>query len=108
MKAATVSERIACAVAVLGAMITLGVPSFASPRQQAQTGLVPVDARTGSATGPLRVDLSHPHYFRDGHGRPVYLTGSHTWDNLQDRASTDPPPEFDFAEDPWVPAAASP
>lgn len=36
------------------------------------------------ATGPLRVYPTNPRYFTDGSGRAVYLTGSHTWDNLQD------------------------
>ena len=35
-------------------------------------------------------------YFVDGSGQPVYLTGSHTWGNLQDRGRTDPPPVFDY------------
>jgi hypothetical protein len=40
------------------------------------------------AKGSLRVRLSNPHYFADGSGKAIYLTGSHTWCNLQD--STDP------------------
>ena len=47
------------------------------------------------ATGPLRPHPQNPRYFGDGH-RPVYLTGSHTWSNLQDMGDTDPPPRFDF------------
>lgn len=96
MKAAAPSASIACAVGLLGVTITVGVLWSAIPRPQ--TVPVPLDARTRSATGPLRVDSSHSHYFRDAHGRAVYLTGSHTWDNLQDRGATDPPPEFDFEE----------
>ena len=34
--------------------------------------------------GPLRVHPGNPRYFTDGSGRPVYLTGSHTWNNLVD------------------------
>ena len=33
---------------------------------------------------PLRVLSSNPRYFTDGSGKAVYLTGSHTWSNLQD------------------------
>jgi hypothetical protein len=43
---------------------------------------------TGSnaaAAGPLRVNPANPRYFTDGTGKAVYLTGSHTWTNLQDR-----------------------
>jgi len=32
----------------------------------------------------LRVHPDNPRYFTDGSGRAVYLTGSHTWMNLQD------------------------
>ena len=35
-------------------------------------------------TGPLKVDEQNPRYFSDNSGRLVYLTGSHTWSNLQD------------------------
>jgi hypothetical protein len=63
------------------------------------------------AKGPLRVHPTNPRYFTDGTRTPdgrlraVYLTGSHTWANLQDCAlvvmpekpiSTDPPPVFDY------------
>ncbi|MEP6595622.1 MAG: DUF6298 domain-containing protein [Ginsengibacter sp.] len=34
--------------------------------------------------GPLRVDNINPRYFSDANGKIVYLTGSHTWQNLQD------------------------
>jgi hypothetical protein len=55
------------------------------------------DARDGPATGPLRVLKENPRYFTDGSGKAIYLTGSHTWNNLQDMGPTDPPPAFDFA-----------
>ncbi|MBN1815877.1 MAG: serine hydrolase [Sedimentisphaerales bacterium] len=50
---------------------------------------------TGAA-GPLRVHPDNPRYFTDGSGRAVYLTGSHTWNNLVDMGPADPPPAFDF------------
>jgi hypothetical protein len=34
--------------------------------------------------GPLKVHPSNPRYFTNGSGQAIYLTGSHTWDNLQD------------------------
>jgi len=34
--------------------------------------------------GPLRVCSANPRYFADASDRPVYLTGSHTWQSLQD------------------------
>jgi Family of unknown function (DUF6298) len=35
-------------------------------------------------TRPLVVHSSNPRYFSDGSGRAIYLTGSHTWNNIQD------------------------
>ena len=46
--------------------------------------------------GPLRVNLSNPRYFTDGSGKAVYLTGSHTWNNLSDSGAEDPPAPFDY------------
>ncbi len=48
------------------------------------------------AAGPLRVGTVNPRYFTVGSGQAVYLTGSHTWANLQDIGLRDPPPAFDF------------
>lgn len=49
-----------------------------------------------AARGPLRAHPANPRYFADGTGRAVYLTGAHTWDNLQDMGEADLPPPFDF------------
>jgi hypothetical protein len=46
--------------------------------------------------GPLRVHPSNPRYFTDGSGNAIYLTGSHTWQNLQDRTDGSRP-VVDFA-----------
>ncbi|MCP5113818.1 MAG: hypothetical protein GY953_23545, partial [bacterium] len=48
------------------------------------------------AAGPLRVSEDNPRYFADADGNVVYLTGSHTWNNLVDMGPSDPPPEFDY------------
>jgi hypothetical protein len=48
------------------------------------------------ATGPLRVRAQNPRYFDDGQGRAVYLSGSHTWGNMQDQLSPDPAVKFDY------------
>ena len=59
------------------------------------SSLNPVRART--ATGPLRVNRANPRYFTDGTGKAIYLTGSHTWANLQDRGALNPPGvSFDY------------
>ena len=48
------------------------------------------------AAGPLRVSAENPRYFADPAGQIVYLTGLHTWANLQDQGAVDPPPKFDY------------
>ncbi len=48
------------------------------------------------ATGPLRTSELNRRYFDDGTGRLVYLTGAHTWLDLQDGGSSDPPAQFDY------------
>ena len=35
-------------------------------------------------TSPLKALATNPHYFTDGTGKAIYLTGSHTWNNFQD------------------------
>ena len=45
--------------------------------------------------GPLRVHLSNPRYFTDNSGRAIYLTGLHTWANLQE-FSDDSTKAFDY------------
>jgi len=51
--------------------------------------------RAGSP-GPLRVHPGNPRYFGDAQGHIVYLTGSHTWNNLVDMGSNRPPAAFDY------------
>jgi hypothetical protein len=54
------------------------------------------------ARGPLRAHPANPRYFTDGTKladgslKAVYLTGSHTWNNLVDMGRDDPPERFDF------------
>ena len=46
--------------------------------------------------GPLKVHPTNPRYFTDDTGKAIYLTGSHTWNNLVDMGPDDPPEKFDF------------
>lgn len=55
-----------------------------------------VPTKSQGIQGPLRVSSVNPRYFTDDSGRAVYLSGSHTWLNLQDGVLTDPPPAFDY------------
>jgi hypothetical protein len=56
------------------------------------------DQADRAAMGPLRVHPTNPRYFTDGSGQAVFLTGSHTWGNLQDYtyATAPSPPPMDF------------
>jgi collagenase-like protein with putative collagen-binding domain len=46
--------------------------------------LIPAACASGPITAPLRSLSINPNYFTDGTGRAIYLTGSHTWNTLQD------------------------
>ncbi len=46
--------------------------------------------------GTLHVSKINPRYFTDNSGKAVYLTGSHTWNNLVDMEPDQPPGKYDF------------
>lgn len=46
--------------------------------------------------GVLRVNPANRRYFTNNSGKAILLTGSHTWFNLQDYGTTDPPAAFDY------------
>ncbi|MEN8230007.1 MAG: DUF6298 domain-containing protein [Bacteroidota bacterium] len=48
--------------------------------------------------GPLRVSKENPRYFTDDKGGAVYLTGSHTWNNLVDMSLPDSLEKLDFIQ----------
>jgi hypothetical protein len=45
---------------------------------------------------PLRVSTTNPNYFVDSRGKAVVLTGSHTWNNLQDWGANGSIQSLDF------------
>jgi len=49
-----------------------------------------------SASGPLRLHPQNPRYFADASGQAVFLTGSHTWANFQERGVEGETPNFDY------------
>ena len=53
-------------------------------------------AVSAQSMGPLTRSASNPNYFARSDGTPVFLTGSHHWNNLQDSGKTSPPPAFDY------------
>jgi len=48
------------------------------------------------ATRPLCVHPKNSRYFTDGSGGAVFLTGSHTWANFQERGIKGQTPDFDY------------
>lgn len=50
----------------------------------------------GPVRGPLRAHPKNPRYFTDGSGKAIYLTGSHTWNTLQDWGTNDTIEPLDF------------
>ena len=62
--------------------------TFTTPEMQAP--------HPAPAAGPLRVCEANPRYFAGPDGRPIYLTGAHTWCNFKDMGESDPPAPFDF------------
>ncbi len=46
--------------------------------------------------GPLKCDARNSRYFADATGRTVWLTGSHTWANFQQRGVEGETPDFDY------------
>jgi CubicO group peptidase (beta-lactamase class C family) len=75
-----------------------GPPAPAAPPRS----ILPAPA-LGAAAGPLRVHPDNPRYFTDGTRQPdgtlraVYLTGSHTWNNLVDMPREADAPPLDYA-----------
>jgi hypothetical protein len=64
---------------------------------QRDVGTPLIQVRNKIAAGPLRVNLSNPRYFTNVSGAAIYLAGSHTWANLMDRGSVNPPTvAFDY------------
>ena len=47
-------------------------------------------------TTPLMASLKNPNYFTNETGRAIYLTGSHSWNTLQDWGSDDSIQPIDF------------
>lgn len=46
---------------------------------------------------PLKALSTNPHYFTDGSGKAIYLTGSHTWNTFQDWGTNDSIQPLDFS-----------
>jgi N-acyl-D-amino-acid deacylase len=60
-------------------------------------GYLFAQVQTSKNKGPLRISEKNPRYFTDNRGKAVYLTGSHTWNNLVEMTSAASPEKFDYA-----------
>jgi hypothetical protein len=60
-------------------------------------GAQPSASASGPITAPLRALSANPHYFTDGSGKAIYLTGSQTWNTFQDWGTNDSVQPIDFA-----------
>src|SRR5262249_21491573 len=89
----SIRRKATLAAAVFALLVLVPVPLTPSP---ASDGKQAAEQRAGAAKGPLRVHPKHPHYFTDGSGKAIYLTGSHTWNSLQDWGTNDAIQPLDF------------
>ena len=72
--------------------------AFTSGLGRFPTALGAESSGRAATAGPLRVHPRNGRYFADAAGRVVYLTGAHTWNNLSDVGSGDPPTPFNFSQ----------
>ncbi len=63
-------------------VLSSGMASLAWGAPPPQPGAPATVAK--AITAPLKALGTNPNYFTDGSGKAIYLTGSHTWNNLQD------------------------
>src|SRR5262245_27929494 len=56
----------------------------------------PPPAAPRPITVPLKAPTTNPNYFTDGSGKAIYLTGSHTWNTVQDWGTNDTIQPLDF------------
>jgi hypothetical protein len=85
------NATLAAFIAALLVLVLL--PSIGS---SASNGKQAAKQPEGEAKGPLRVHQKNPRYFTDGTGKAIYLTGSHTWNSLQDWGTNDSIQPLDF------------
>jgi Bacterial Ig domain/Immunoglobulin domain/Immunoglobulin I-set domain len=64
---------------------------------QGESAAVEVKVANGTtAMGPLKVLAGNPRYFTSGNGKAILLAGSHTWSDLVDNGTTQPPAAFNY------------
>lgn len=64
----------------------------------ASVGAAQAARKPSADMGPLKVHPANPRWFADARGRAVWVTGSHTWANRQERGVEGKTPDFDYEE----------
>jgi hypothetical protein len=82
-------------VVLLVLVATVVTIRWNDPMDYSAPGNINRATQRGPATGPLRLQSADRRHFSDDSGKTIYLTGSHTWTNRQDR--TDSQRAFDYA-----------
>jgi hypothetical protein len=86
MKAISCCIEVIVAVFGSATMAAVLVSCTSNTTSRTQNNTSGTSSKT-SGTSLLRVSAANPRYFEDASGHVVYLTGSHNWSNLQDRAA---------------------
>src|SRR5215831_16442544 len=80
---------VACTIVIAGC----GGATIVSPNRSMRLADAAIDTPTH---GPLQMCTANRAYFADRDGVAIYLTGSHTWNSLQDWGNSNPPPVMDY------------
>jgi hypothetical protein len=88
----SIRRRTSLVAAIFALLVLVMLPSMSQAFDEKQS----VGQPAGAAKGPLRVHPKNTRYFTDGSGRAIYLTGSHTWNSLQDWGTNDSIQPLDF------------
>jgi hypothetical protein len=94
-------RHLACLIIVVG-LATADIAVSQPVRDSAHRSKTQHRAAPAIPMGPLRVSVSNPRYFSGPAGDLVYLTGSHTWNNLQDGGVVGGPPIAIFDYDAYL------
>ena len=74
----TVSHRTRFGLSALILFAGVASPAWGGPPPQ------PAASASTPISAPLKAHSTYPNYFADGTGKAIYLTGSHTWNTVQD------------------------
>jgi len=77
--------------------VAVGGPVTITATSETKTGTSSITVIPSTSTATLlHRSIGNPRYFENATGQVVYLTGSHTWSDLQDNGTVDPPSTFNY------------